>query len=213
MAVSEGPSATRPRSPSSRSVGRSGWQAAGSICWRVTRRRVPRLARWPVTAAGDDSAATLLWAKVLFVRWRQHTNTIRLHSALGYRPCMANNPTGTKLGAASIARIISLEVVPFKGGRSKRAPGHFTGSPESAVNPSYRRLSVSSTLAIRTGASDSVASRDFAVDGRGRPYKSRCASHRSWYSHHVSGTDFSRRSRTSFRETPRMSPLSVRIDV
>ncbi|NQW48488.1 MAG: transposase [Planctomycetes bacterium] len=23
---------------------------------------------------------------VLFERWRQHTNTIRLHSALGYRP-------------------------------------------------------------------------------------------------------------------------------
>ena len=23
---------------------------------------------------------------VLFVRWRQHTNTIRPHSALGYRP-------------------------------------------------------------------------------------------------------------------------------
>jgi len=36
-----------------------------------------------------------------FNRWRQHTNTIRLHSALGYRPCMANNPAGTKLGAAS----------------------------------------------------------------------------------------------------------------
>ena len=29
---------------------------------------------------------TLLEAKVLFVRWRQHTNTIRPHSALGYRP-------------------------------------------------------------------------------------------------------------------------------
>ena len=29
---------------------------------------------------------TLLEAKVLFVRWRQHYNTIRPHSALGYRP-------------------------------------------------------------------------------------------------------------------------------
>ena len=29
---------------------------------------------------------TLLEAKVLFERWRQHTNTIRPHSALGYRP-------------------------------------------------------------------------------------------------------------------------------
>ena len=29
---------------------------------------------------------TLLEAKVLFVRWRQHSNTIRPHGALGYRP-------------------------------------------------------------------------------------------------------------------------------
>ena len=29
---------------------------------------------------------TLLEAKVLFVRWRQHYNTVRPHSALGYRP-------------------------------------------------------------------------------------------------------------------------------
>ena len=47
---------------------------------------------------------TLLEAKVLFVRWRQHSNTIRPHSALGYPACMANNPTGTKLGAASEGR-------------------------------------------------------------------------------------------------------------
>ena len=29
---------------------------------------------------------TLLEAKVLIERWRQHSNTIRPHSALGYRP-------------------------------------------------------------------------------------------------------------------------------
>ena len=29
---------------------------------------------------------TLLETAVLIVRWRQHTNTIRPHSALGYRP-------------------------------------------------------------------------------------------------------------------------------
>ena len=29
---------------------------------------------------------TLLEAKVLIERWRQHYNTIRPHSALGYRP-------------------------------------------------------------------------------------------------------------------------------
>ncbi|NQW46316.1 MAG: transposase, partial [Planctomycetes bacterium] len=29
---------------------------------------------------------TLLEAKVLFERWQQHSNTIRPHSALGYRP-------------------------------------------------------------------------------------------------------------------------------
>ena len=34
------------------------------------------------------------------------------------RPCMANNPAGTKLGAASYPQILSLEVVLFKGGRS-----------------------------------------------------------------------------------------------
>ncbi|MCX7403621.1 MAG: recombinase family protein [Planctomycetia bacterium] len=37
----------------------------------------------------------------------------RQMSMPNYRPCMANNPTGTKLGAASIARIISLELVPL----------------------------------------------------------------------------------------------------
>ena len=35
-----------------------------------------------------------------------------------YRPCMANNPAGTKLGAASHPQILSLGVVPVKGGRS-----------------------------------------------------------------------------------------------
>ena len=35
-----------------------------------------------------------------------------------YRPCMANNSAGTKLGAALHPQILSLEVVPFKGGRS-----------------------------------------------------------------------------------------------
>jgi len=30
-------------------------------------------------------------------------------------PCMANNPTGTKLGQRQNHRILSLEVVPFKG--------------------------------------------------------------------------------------------------
>ena len=35
-----------------------------------------------------------------------------------YRPCMANNPAGTKLGAASHPPILSLQVVPIKGGRS-----------------------------------------------------------------------------------------------
>ena len=35
-----------------------------------------------------------------------------------YRPCMANNSAGTKLGAASHSQILSLGVVPFKGGRS-----------------------------------------------------------------------------------------------
>jgi len=29
---------------------------------------------------------TLLEVKVLIERWRQHYNTVRLHSALGYRP-------------------------------------------------------------------------------------------------------------------------------
>ena len=29
---------------------------------------------------------TLLEAKVLIERWRQHSNTIRPHSSLGYRP-------------------------------------------------------------------------------------------------------------------------------
>ena len=41
---------------------------------------------------------------MLIERWRQHANTIRLHSALGYRPCMANNPDGNKLGAGSVRR-------------------------------------------------------------------------------------------------------------
>jgi len=35
-----------------------------------------------------------------------------------YRPCMANNSAGTKLGAASHSQILSLGVVLFKGGRS-----------------------------------------------------------------------------------------------
>jgi hypothetical protein len=36
---------------------------------------------------------------------------------------MANNPAGTKLGAASHPQILSLDVVPFKGGRSLDAGG------------------------------------------------------------------------------------------
>ncbi len=40
-----------------------------------------------------------------------------------YRPCMANNPAGTKLGAASHPQILSLEAVPFKGGRSCQLGG------------------------------------------------------------------------------------------
>jgi hypothetical protein len=36
-----------------------------------------------------------------------------------YRPCMANNLAGTKLGAASHPQILSLEAVPFKGARSR----------------------------------------------------------------------------------------------
>jgi len=37
-------------------------------------------------APGAGSFDTLLEAKVLIERWRQHYNTIRPHSALGYRP-------------------------------------------------------------------------------------------------------------------------------
>ena len=35
---------------------------------------------------------TLLEAKVLVERWRQHYNTIRPHSALGYRPLRRCSP-------------------------------------------------------------------------------------------------------------------------
>ena len=34
-----------------------------------------------------------------------------------YRPCMANNPVGTKVGQHHHHQIISLKVVPFKGGQ------------------------------------------------------------------------------------------------
>ena len=36
---------------------------------------------------------------------------------------MANNPAGIKMGAASAGSALSLEVVPFKGGRSSGAGG------------------------------------------------------------------------------------------
>ena len=65
-------------------------------------------------------------ARAVAEAWRDDYNRVRPHGALGNqtpfefaRPCMANNPTGTKLGAASHTQVLSLEVVPFKGGRSR----------------------------------------------------------------------------------------------
>ncbi len=71
---------------------------------------------------------TLLEAKVLFVRWRQHTNTIRPHSALGYRPkappgvaapcvpmaCARANARGWSIGGQNP----NLEKCVIHGGRS-----------------------------------------------------------------------------------------------
>ncbi len=48
--------------------------------------------------------------------WREDYNRVRPHGALGNRPRMANNPAGTKLGAASHSQILALEVVPLRGG-------------------------------------------------------------------------------------------------
>ena len=42
---------------------------------------------------------TLLEAKVLIERWRQHYNTIRPHSALGYRPPAPESLQGKKVTA------------------------------------------------------------------------------------------------------------------
>jgi len=86
---------------------------------------VGSVARWPVTAAGDDSAATLLWAKVLFVRWREHTNTIRPLSALGYRPTPLQEwqplafawraPKQTHEAGLMEGKILTLELASFMG--------------------------------------------------------------------------------------------------
>jgi len=43
-------------------------------------------------------------ARAVTEAWRDDYNRVRPHGALGmpsYPPCMANNPAGTKLGAAS----------------------------------------------------------------------------------------------------------------
>ena len=75
---------------------------------------------------------TLLEAKVLFVRWRQHTNTIRPHSALGYRPkappgvaapcvpmaCARANARGWSIGGQNP----NLRTGVIHGGRSGRSP-------------------------------------------------------------------------------------------
>ena len=65
---------------------------------------------------------TLLEAKVLIERWRQHYNTIRPHSALGYRPPApeARQPcavasAGTKLGAASEGKTLTKKLASFMG--------------------------------------------------------------------------------------------------
>jgi len=55
-----------------------------------------------------------------------------------YRPCMANNSAGTKLGAASHSQILSLEVVLFKGGRSNLHIGWYSKSnPVRSVSAGY----------------------------------------------------------------------------
>jgi transposase InsO family protein len=76
---------------------------------------------------------TLLEAKVLIERWRQHYSTVRPHGALGYRPpapearqpcavasAVPRQPlrAGTKTVAASPPWILSLDVVLFQGGSS-----------------------------------------------------------------------------------------------
>ena len=57
---------------------------------------------------------TLLEAKVLIERWRQHYNTIRPHSALGYRPPAPEALQPRAVGGQNP----NLETGNFHGGRS-----------------------------------------------------------------------------------------------
>ena len=59
-----------------------------------------------------------------------------------YPPCMANNPAGTKLGAASHSQILSREVVLFKGGRSRVCLNSYSRSlePHRIEVPNHARL-------------------------------------------------------------------------
>lgn len=69
---------------------------------------------------------TLLEAKVLIERWRQHSNTIRPHSALGYRP-----PVPESLQPCAVAEAQPQR--PLRHGetvcRPRCRPGFFWGMP------------------------------------------------------------------------------------
>ena len=57
--------------------------------WFTTGRMAPSRASFVLLRdelLEREAFDTLLEAKVLIERWRQHYNTIRPHSALGYRP-------------------------------------------------------------------------------------------------------------------------------
>ena len=71
---------------------------------------------------------TLLEAKVLIERWRQHYNTVRPHSALGYRPPApeARQPcavaSATAQGWSVGGQKPNLETGVIHGGRSEVSP-------------------------------------------------------------------------------------------
>ena len=81
---------------------------------------------------------TLLEAKVLIERWRQHYNTIRPHSALGYRPPAPKAMQPCAVGGQNP----NLKTGDFHGGRSYRwSLGHIASHllPRGSSSPLFSK--------------------------------------------------------------------------
>ena len=92
-----------------------------------------------------EAFGTLLKAKVLIERWRQHYNMIRPHRALGYRPQRCGTPVRSHGTGLLEAKILTQILASFHGGKSSSENG-----PNQASACQHQSLSSTMSCYLRT---------------------------------------------------------------